>query len=319
MDVSLSHVVSLGLSVCVPQCQRMSMVANVHVHICASVSVSLCACVSVCLSMDVRSCPCPCTWINEVSGVGSPDHRGGVCLYTLVWAVCVPTFVRVCRSRSAWVALCSEASAGRRASACLSVRVRVGGRLQQGAPGVRVVGVRPAGQGGSPREPGGRSATCGAPGASLWGGASPGPRSPRPSPGGARPRPRPQPEPAPPAEPGSPSGAAEPRRRRRPWDVGIAPPGPLSLRPLPQALRRTEPAPRCSRPPLGAGRGLAGERSSPVSRSPPLPSVRRRRPTFLPDGPEPPGRVPSPRSHYPRGGRGGRGAGGPGRGSPGPL
>ncbi|CAO2633220.1 hypothetical protein LEMLEM_LOCUS22106 [Lemmus lemmus] len=152
----------------------------------------------------------------------------------------------------------------------------------------------PPGLGGSPRKQGGRSATCGAPDASLWGGASPGPRSPRPSPGGARPRPRPQPEPAPPAEPGSPNRAAEPRRRQRPWDAGIAPPGPLSLRPLPRALCRAEPASRCSRPPRGAGRGPSGERAPPASRSPPRPCVHRR-PTFLPDGPEPPGRVPSTR------------------------
>lgn len=230
-----------------------------------------------------------------MSGVGSPRQRGGACLCTLAWAACVPMFVGVRLSRSAWVALCGEASAGRCASACLSVRVCVGGRLRQGAPGIRGGGRAPrrgwvtlpaSRAGAAPRaEPRTRRS-----------GAEParGPGAPGRAQAGPAPDPAPSPSPRRPQSPGARSERPEPRRRQRPWDAGIAPPGPLSLRPLPRALRRAESASRCSRPPRGAGRGPAGERAPPVSRSPPLLCVRRR-PTFLPDGPEAPGRVPSTR------------------------
>lgn len=101
------------------------------------------------------------------------------------------------------------------------------------------------------------------PGRVALGRSQPGAPSPRPSPGGARPRPRPQPEPAPPAEPRSPSRAAEPRRRRRPWDAGIAPPGPLSLRPVPGAPRRASPCRAAAAHPGTRAGGPAGKRAPP--------------------------------------------------------
>lgn len=145
---------------------------------------------------------------------------------------CVPVLVgrrRLTAAKRRQVAVCVPPRVpGLRAS----VRVRVGRFLWRGAPGSargcapqRVPRV-------SPSEWAERHVRS--PGRVALGRSQPGAPSPRPSPGGARPRPRPQHEPAPPAEPRRPSPAAEPRRRRRrPWDAGMAPPGPLSLRPVP--------------------------------------------------------------------------------------
>lgn len=98
-------------------------------------------------------------------------------------------------------------------------------------------------------------------GASLWGGASLGPQAP----GRAQAGPAPDPAPArarAARRARSPSRAAEPRRRR-PWDAGIAPPGPLSLRPVPGAHARASPCRAAAAHPGTRAGGPAGERAPP--------------------------------------------------------
>lgn len=124
----------------------------VHVHNCASVSVPVCMYVNIgmCVLLSQHGCQVMpvSTWINGMSGVGSPRQRGGACLCTLAWVACVPMFVGVRLSRSAWEALCGEASAGRcvRPRVCLSASAwaAVSDRAR---PGSGAVGVRPAGAG----------------------------------------------------------------------------------------------------------------------------------------------------------------------------
>jgi hypothetical protein len=251
-----------------------------------------------------------------------------VCVYVLqLVKECMPVFVGVCLSMSAWVAICGEASPGRRADAacvCLSAPAwaAVYGRAPRGQRG----GVRPAGAralsllaGGAPRaEPRARRS-----------GAEPA-RGPEPQ---AEPRRGPPPTP-PPARARaarrarSPSRAAEPRRRRRPWDAGIAPPGPLSLRSVPEP--RAEPSPRraaAAHPGAGPGYQQVSERprarrprpsQSPLRLPPPnFPPRGRERQLLRPSpAPGPPGRSLPHRCPPGVGGR--RGADRPDwRGSPG--
>lgn len=176
------------------------------------------------------------TWISGVCGVGSPRQRRWACLCTLARAACVPMFVGVCLSRSAWVALCGEASPGRCASACLSVRVRVGGRLRQGAPGVGAVGVRPAGAGQLSSRAGRAQRHVRSPGRVALGRSQPGAPEPQ-----AEPRRGPPPTPPP-------ARARAARRAREPEPSGGAETAAAPVRCGDRAPGAAEPAPAAPSP-----------------------------------------------------------------------
>lgn len=140
-----------------------------------------------------------------------------------------PRVCRVCArlSVSAWAAFCGGAPPGQR-----------GGVRPSGCPGFH------------PQN--GRSATCGAPGALLWGGASPGPQAPGRAQAGPAPDPAPSTSPRRPRSPGAGAQAPEPSRGAETTAAapvgcgdrapGAAEPAPSALSPAPSRVR-AEPQP----------------------------------------------------------------------------
>lgn len=106
--VSPSHVgVTEFVSVCFgDSVSVMYLPVSMWVCVCQCVSVSVCRCVclsmGVCVYQGVNVSVHPFPW-GKVSGVGSPNQWGCVCVLR-------PVFVSVCRSMSAWVALCGKAT-----------------------------------------------------------------------------------------------------------------------------------------------------------------------------------------------------------------
>lgn len=172
-DVTEFVRVSASVTVCVNDVS-----ACVHVGVCVSVSVRRRAYVGyVRRGTDVCVCQGVCQFM--------PVEQGVWCRVPKSPRICVRTLASVCAclSVSAWVAPGGEAPPGRCGCTLACAAVRMCLFLSSWAA---VCGEAPPGQCGGVRPGAGRgalplsrpSATCGAQGASLWGGASPGPQAP---------------------------------------------------------------------------------------------------------------------------------------------